>query len=371
MNPAPAIEATAGDRLERLQILRGVAVAMVVAFHATSNYLRADSALLAHGYSGLLASGVDIFFVISGFVIHYATRRAYGPDVTIDFLKKRVARIVPLYWLVTTLVIAIGLFAPSLLRSYVFSLDHAVASFAFIPWPRPDGGVFPPLVPGWSLNFEMMFYAIYAALMTTGRRDLALPLLALVFGAGFLAVHWLGLDPALFIFGNVIVFEFLAGVALADLWLARGGHFTRWTGAICLALALPLIACALVDNDLRWPAQIAGFGLLVAGVLTVGVRPWPAAGRLMTALGDASYSIYLIHPLALSALASLARLRGLSQLDLPEIVVMMAIAMASGWAFHHLVETPLLTLARNRMGIGQPRPATAMASAFVAPSPQG
>src|SRR5262249_30751290 len=134
-------------RLESIQAIRFLASTMVVVYH--SSLKAADYhpiSLPAH----LGAIGVDIFFVISGFVMVYITADR-APSVS-SFLVARIVRIVPLYWFFTTLLLCGLLFAPHIFKHITFNLTQAVASFLFLPAASPVFDVpLPVLIPGWTL----------------------------------------------------------------------------------------------------------------------------------------------------------------------------------------------------------------------------
>ena len=154
-----------------IQCLRAIAAALVALFHAQN-----QAAIYCAKYdleSALLnvvptvrifgASGVDIFFVISGFVMAYVTRRHRGTfDYAPIFLKKRVIRIIPIYWIWTSLFVIILLFAPHLFRNSVFELRGTIFSYLMLPY-TPEGSYNAPVLPvGWTLWFEMYFYVLVA-----------------------------------------------------------------------------------------------------------------------------------------------------------------------------------------------------------------
>lgn len=119
--------------------------------------------------AGLATFGVQLFFVISGFVMVYATEPLFGtrrgPFV---FLERRIVRIVPLYWVVTTFYLALTLVFAKFDKGYPASF--VVASYLFIPLARPDGTIEPLVGQGWSLNYEMLFYAVFALTVIHSRR---------------------------------------------------------------------------------------------------------------------------------------------------------------------------------------------------------
>ena len=121
-------------------------------------------------------AGVDIFFVISGFIMVYASSRWFGsaraPRV---FLAHRIARIVPLYWATMMVYLAVLLLTPWLLNSEYLAPHFVIASFLFIPAARPDGLVQPLYSLGWTLNYEMFFYALFAIAIAFPRRPRCRP----------------------------------------------------------------------------------------------------------------------------------------------------------------------------------------------------
>src|SRR5829696_2873445 len=162
-----------------IQYLRGVAALMVVYTHAsvqTQRYADVELPFSAHG-----AAGVDIFFVISGFIMWMTTIGDTPTSKPLPFISRRISRIVPLYWVLTTGIVIVGLVRPDLLSSTVITVWHVLASFFFIPYPHPadNGSLVPVLIPGWTLNYEMFFYAIFACSLTV-KPKFRLPLLFLM-----------------------------------------------------------------------------------------------------------------------------------------------------------------------------------------------
>ncbi len=143
--------------LFNVQVLRAVAALLVVIVHLEA---LTKIAGLPQGVTISGNSGVDLFFVISGLIMVVTT--AERPQSSYRFLRNRITRIVPLYWLITLSVAVIALIAPALLQSTTASLPQIVKSLAFIPYHRPDGVMQPVVFVGWTLNYEMMFYIIFA-----------------------------------------------------------------------------------------------------------------------------------------------------------------------------------------------------------------
>lgn len=282
--------------LVQLQYMRAVAALLVVYFHSV---LQLQNLNLEHvpAIPAIGECGVDLFFVLSGFVMWITT--ADRNMTPFDFYQRRVKRIVPLYWTVTIAAAMVALFAPQLLKSTKFAADHFVASLFFVPWTNPAmpaGNVITPVViPGWTLNYEMYFYLIFGALLLVRqslRAGALLAILALVFVACQLA-------PDTFVaaqfYREPVVFEFAAGVLVGQLYLA-GFRFPEpfaWF-LIAAALAVLLVNDAMDLTVTRLWIYGLPATVILAGIVSINfVIKKPVIW--LKYLGDASYSIYLTH----------------------------------------------------------------------------
>ncbi len=295
-----------------IQYLRAVAAIMVVLVHLEPQWRRM-------GYDGpwphWLIGGVDIFFVISGFIMWVTTSsRSLSPG---QFYLRRIVRIVPLYWLLSGVVVAVMLAAPQLLQTTRFDLKHVLASFAFVPMASPaTGHMEPVLVPGWTLNYEMFFYLLFgAALQLPPSRRLAAMAAALMALVGLQALTPPP-DSALSFYSSSIMLEFLLGMVLGQRYL-RAESSTGWRAGALMAAA-GLLLMALLPERLPSLPRLATMGL-PAALIVAGTLRIEAGGRLprvgtLRALGNASYSLYLSHPLVLSAASQAWRKVGLTSL---------------------------------------------------------
>ena len=223
--------------LVSLQALRALAAWLVVFHHFMQVFFdfRADS------LGGRLLStrgqvGVDIFFVLSGFVIQLSCAGRQVPGLT--FLAQRLARIAPAYWLYTAITALILYAFGNLMPVYGVALPQLLLSLLFLPSQNPGGFGFYPILPvGWTLNVEMLFYLLFALSFAVGERWrpwLVGALLALV--SGVLAkAPWLSN-----FYRNPIVCEFLFGLLLAELY-RRGLLRLRASVALPLALGALLV----------------------------------------------------------------------------------------------------------------------------------
>jgi exopolysaccharide production protein ExoZ len=277
-------------------MLRGIAATMVLFVHMDNQLTR-----LKYGAFGTdwMTTGVDIFFVISGFIMWTSVERRGGMSAGV-FFKNRIIRIVPLYWFVTTIVLLVGLIIPQVLTTTRLEPVHALASYLFLPARHPVARVFwPLLVPGWSLNYEMLFYVVFAiAISLSGQsRRLRFGLIAGALGALLLIASLTRsrLDVMNF-YANPVLLEFVAGILLGIIW--RTGLVRR------SLLWLPVV---LVGFILLWPGLRLNGGFpvtLIAATMIVGGAIFlpPIPHNPVSSVGDASYSLYLTHTITLSAL---------------------------------------------------------------------
>ena len=144
--------------ISNIQILRAIAAILVVAFHtvlAAKSYNLPTEFFYKVDIWG--AAGVDIFFIISGFIMVYI--QINKKKKPLDFLKDRIERIVPLYWFLTLFIAALLIVFPQAFRELSLSANHLINSLFFINYFNGDDH--PLLYVGWTLEYEMLFYIVY------------------------------------------------------------------------------------------------------------------------------------------------------------------------------------------------------------------
>jgi exopolysaccharide production protein ExoZ len=330
---------TDGQRgtLYGIQYLRAFAALAVVLFHAAER----------SGYAFAIgAAGVDVFFVISGFIMWVIVeRRPVSPG---RFLKERVRRIVPVYWLATG-VMAAGALA-GLFPNLVLTAGHLAGSLFFVPVRSPSSGeIWPVLVQGWTLNYEMFFYAVFAAcLLLPARLRLA------GVAAIFLLLVALGLtvksdNPLFTTYTRPIILEFVAGMVIGRLWLVgrvpgRGLAFVLIGTALAGFAAIGILKLPF-DEWTCGPLAAA----LVCGTAALEKHCRVPRFRLPALLGDASYSIYLWHTFAISVAAKAGAALGLPT---PFVfAVSVCVGTAVGLCGYYLLERPLLQATAARKAV--------------------
>jgi exopolysaccharide production protein ExoZ len=316
-----------------IQYMRAIAAIAVLSFHA------AQRAGFDFGFG---AAGVDVFFVISGFIMWVISAR--NPPRPNDFLARRAARIVPLYWLVTLTVAGTAMVAPSLFPNLKPTFAHVGKSLFFYPHTDPTGLVAPLIVPGWTLNYEVFFYVVFAFSLLTPLRIRPLVLtavLGLLVLAGYLVPS---ANPVWTTYSSPLLLEFLSGVWLGKAWTDNRLP-SPIIGLTCLALGfVSLVIATLSAHDIE-PVRIFAWGLpallIVAGAVSIDraglVRDWP----VLKFLGDASYSIYLVHGLALSFATRLLATIGIDRASILAIAGILG-GLVLGSLCYLFVERPLL-----------------------------
>lgn len=284
--------------LGQIQLLRAAAALSVVFFHIQGELRNRG---LSDPFPNLAvgAFGVDLFFVISGFIMVYATRTEFGrPGSARLFLWNRIARIGPPYWLVTTFFVLTNVFVRSP-DNPGYSSTYIISSYMFVPYPRFTGEMLPVFPLGWTLNYEMLFYVLFATAMTQKRAVGVWLAAAALIGLVFLGLS-LPLPLPLSYWASPIVLEFLFGMVVGELYL-RGLQFPP-AGAfalVCLGCATVLAFRVAVGPVI---VRGLGWGLGAAAIVAGAVLRPPMVGspiaRALGRLGDASYSLYLVHPIA-------------------------------------------------------------------------
>ncbi len=290
-----------------------------------------------------LEAGVDLFFVISGFVMTWASWDSFGQRGAVPlFAARRLLRIVPLYWLLTLATVVAAAAAPGAISDGLREgPGYVAASFAFFPWRRADGFVQPVLRLGWTLEYEMLFYALVAGALTL-RRPAGLAAMLLALGALVAAGQARLTATPLVFWTDPVIAEFALGVLVAI--AARRGWRGGW-GALLAGLAVAALASQAPDAAPR--ALVRG---LPAALLVFSALSWRAAPRWLLLVGNASYALYLVHPFPMRALRVVA-----ARLALPPagyLAAASASCLVAAIALHLLVEQPILRWGRFKLSGG-------------------
>jgi exopolysaccharide production protein ExoZ len=340
--PCPVPTEQARPQLISIQILRAIAVLMVFAFHITDTPFIKDVSGTTAFKMGL--AGVDIFFVISGFVIYVSTKQT--TITPIEFWRARFIRIAPLYYIYTLSFLGLLFVAGRLPTD--FAVIEIVKSFLFVPFNNSlNGQPVPLLGVGWTLNYEAFFYFVFGLGLLISSQQTRLFFITVVFG--ILIVMRFVLDPTNDLIVRItspLLLEFLAGISLA---IYNSQHLTErpFTGVVLIISSI--IVLHLVSVFYPTAPRTIGFGIPAVFMLQgfVFCEKWLHAPAFLIPrlLGDASYSIYLTHGIIIYAAALfLAPAIGPS---VPAAIALSAAALAAGVLSYQYVESPLIQGLRN------------------------
>ena len=279
--------------MNSLQVLRALAALLVVFSHIREKNLQnSPQAAQILDWFNFGPYGVDIFFVISGFIIAYIVPTgSYGFSDVKEFLVRRVIRVIPMYWVVSLVALTVWLYNPMLVNSSAPELTRIWESFALFP---TDGRYLYQTC--WTLSYEMYFYFLFAATMFFGRYQRVLLGLILATMIAIGIIYQPGPDePVFYLLTRHHLVEFMAGFAFC--------HFGRHligkmpvTGAVLTVSAVALIllkafgAGPIFDQLYFW--GLPAMALVIGMLLLERAIPWPA---YLVKLGEASYSLYLTH----------------------------------------------------------------------------
>lgn len=351
----PGENAGLGRRLEGLQAMRGVAVLLVLLYHLAVIEQKYGGRRLLPDLAGVGAAGVDLFFVISGFVMASIMRGGFlGLPAAARFFGRRAARIYPLYWFYTAIVLLVAALRPGWVNASQGGKFEILPSILLLPM---DG--LPVLMVGWTLIHEMYFYAVMTLfLWLLPERRFGAALLAwgsaVAAGAVFLGPDaWLWLR----VWTNPLTLEFIAG-ALLGVYFSRtrpgfGGAGWGMAAAGAALLAGYAVFIRYTGRLLPESGERAWlFGAPMAALIffmmarerQARIRP----PRWLVAIGDASYSIYLTHVLVLSAMGRVwAMFRSDGVLPNAAALAILAVGtVAAGRASYVWLEKPWLLKAR-------------------------
>ncbi|MBD1390997.1 acyltransferase [Neiella sp. HB171785] len=330
--------------INSIQVLRGLAALYVVVYHSAIK-VEQDWFVAQLG-----ASGVDLFFIISGFIITHTFLNK--PDqTTTEFLTKRIIRIVPMYWLTTLAYAALLLLFPSAFSTHSFDLLHTIKSLLFISLED-----YPVVYTGWTLSFEMYFYVLFGLMIATTATHTPKIIATALLLSTLLGLLLPGQSSYMRdFFTSPLLTEFSLGVVLAYLYRAK----IPVSNATSICLLLVGFAGLYVLRDMD---RFVSFGLpmLLVFMAIVLNRNITSNNRLLLLLGDASYSIYLTHVLSLPALHVIASKLGLYSASMwsiiPLFIAYTLVSTMIGVIAYWLAEKPM-TAALSQWQRKQSKPA--------------
>ncbi len=341
---------------QSLQAVRALACLLVVFFHVDDSIFGLPKYWPDHPFGRLFSfghAGVEVFFVLSGYIIFAAHRRDVGLAGRFNgFLWKRVRRIYPVYWVVLLALLPVYLLVPSLGGGANTGACVLANSLMLM---RVCGHGEAVLGVSWTLFHEVLFYAVFSLLILNERLG------RLVLGAwlaGSLAALLVGpaaLPDGLAFLLSPLHLLFGLGIAAASLGqartIARPWLLLAAGLAVFLGSGAEEILLGRLGHDARSLLYGLGAAMAMLAAVTLERRGSLRIPRPLARLGDASYSVYLVHQVAMSALAKVA-LVVVARIAVPEGAIflgLVALSVGCGIAYHLFVEVPLLALVGRRV----------------------
>jgi exopolysaccharide production protein ExoZ len=326
-----------------IQYMRAIAVLLVIFYHAMSKgkiYSGTSWDWLNFG-----EAGVDLFFIISGYIMCYAT---YRKKTNIyEFIKARIIRIMPLYWILSTVALLIYLVMPDKINSS--GGDTSILnSFSLIP----SSSKF-LIQNGWTLSYEFFFYIIFSfgLIFSTFKKHL-IPVIILtilvILGQLFRPDNvYLGFMT------NSILIEFIMGIAVFN--LAQKYSFSRNVSLFLCLAGISLLA--YISDWAETNNRVIGYGipclLFFIGMTNLEndlqKNKHNPVGKILGKIGDSSYSTYLIHPFFLVLASLIASKLGLVNFGNLFIITLVSGSVLTGWICYITLEKPINKLIKNKV----------------------
>jgi exopolysaccharide production protein ExoZ len=351
-----------------IQALRAIAALLVVSTHVETGFRENPNIAQPWvsqfgGLSGFGGIGVDIFFIISGFIMVYVGVPYFRRESSIkDFLLRRVLRIYPLYWLVSLLYIGAAT-AKTMLslvagQSFTESLDfdlqwhRLLGALTLFPSYNEIGNIQPILGVGWTLSYEVFFYLVFALAVGIGFRWAPLVVIAVFSLLIFLPLPDSNSALSKFL-REPILLEFPAGMLIAYA-VVLSKRPPRWVLLFSIVLGLAGFLGGIIfdfDYSYRYLHRGIPSALLVFGLIFWEIRFGFKVPSFLVKLGDASYAIYLIHTMVISYLI-LPLVNSVPTLQLIQVDILalftFVVAAAIGVLLYEMLERPLQRSVMNR-----------------------
>ncbi|MBK5145415.1 acyltransferase [Budviciaceae bacterium BWR-B9] len=305
MNPTKNI------KLESIQALRGVAVLLVIAFHfrvyLNGVYTQKDLGDILFSMGEI---GVDIFFVISGFIITYSTmdKEKSSP---IEFAIKRFFRLYPVFFIVLSVMIYFDF-------SNIYTTSQIIKSYLLIPndynFTGPWYG-YNIIIPAWTLTYEIWFYMIFCISLCISHKYRTIISSLLLVGICSLSQFYfrgfIQIEPIIkdafsysvlsnFVFiSNPIVYDFIYGMIIAEIFTKAKDGFVKNVFSVSFISSVMLVSIAIIISGYNSGPGAEKWGLysfmLVCSIALMSRVIEIYNGRFLIFIGEISYSLYINH----------------------------------------------------------------------------
>lgn len=329
--------------LYSVQLSRAIAAVLVVVCHAIHKQGQLSGTGRIWAFGG---SGVDLFFIISGFIMCHVSARK--PISARQFLWARVLRIMPLYWTLSLIALAVFIWDPAIVNSSG-GTTTVLNSFTLVP----NGDKF-LIQTGWTLSYEFIFYLVFAASLFFARVNyivfIAVSIILLVGIGMFMSPS----SPIIQLLTGSLLLEFLMGVG-AYLYVCRVSHHTA-VSATLLGVGIIMLGYVAYTNHSQYRVIVYGIPYMIffAGLVSfeglVRLSANQGIGRVMKLLGDASYSMYLSHPFSLAVGGMILKHLHVHAPSAGSTFILVAASLGGGVACYFMLERPLMRWVRTSFG---------------------
>lgn len=338
-----------------IQLLRAVAAILVIFGHSYGRLkqLLADQQIVdPYSWHLITGIGVDIFFVISGFIMWSSVKKLRDrPDARFEFFKRRIFRIVPLYWFTTSLFLLTIVLGG---KHHLPEVESLISSYLFLPYrleTQHFSLAFPVYDLGWTLNFEMFFYVLFAISLFKSKQLSWSILTLLIFGAVLGGLYSETSAMPVAFWTQPIIIEFYLGIILAIFFEnhKKMHKFGAIFGVliVCIALKAGILGEPTMINGthLNDFSRVVAWGIPAALIVFFALYI-PLGGNnpftnTLKFLGDASYSLYLAHPFGLIVAGKVLATYKLTQSPAAILFVLVASAICFALATYLLIEKPI------------------------------
>lgn len=338
-----------------VQALRAVAALSVVAFHISENIARSSGEVILGGVFRKGFLGVDLFFVVSGFIIAHSSGRYAGrPEKWGSYLSRRFFRIFPLYWMTLIPLLGFLLLIPhSRLVSHLpeLNLKTMLATVFLLPGHNEINAV------SWTLSFEWYFYLLFGLVIVSRKAGWVLAALALATLANGVALWFQGIDSGRelirFFFLSPLNLEFAIGTGVA--WLTANRRFSAPWLPVTAGVLIIVLFCPEKPWDLNRVWSLGpGAGLVLLGITQAEQQKGLRIPGWLGVLGDASYPLYLLHfPIIIFCNKVMVILgqQSVSMRGMMDLVLTAGMCWLS-IRIHRHIEAPLMKRVRHRVSPG-------------------
>src|SRR4028119_553932 len=354
-----AQSSTPHKKLNLLQLYRGIGALLVVMFHLNQMSTERLNQVTFFNlfYSGW--SGVDYFFVLSGFIMVYVHRSAIGKqDQLKSFLVKRAVRIYPIYWIITLTVLCLFLVIPGIANNQDLSLGHVIVSLLLIPQKDPHFKDKFILEVGWTLTYEIYFYLLFSLAIWLKPKH-SVPILSGWLLVTILHYRKIVKFPQDFfwletVFGEMNL-ELVLGCLAAYIVIKYNNKIGKYRWILFGIANLGYVILEILGARGNIGGRIPTFGvlaaLLIIAATSIDLKDSPKIPYVLIFLGDASYSIFLTHMPVISAITKILQNANLGKyydgFFAPALVAVFAVVF--GCIFYSLIEKPLTIFLRRNL----------------------